>query len=41
MVEDDEAGFIVGSRMNHEGEGLPRSDSDLGMNQDFDGAAPF
>ena len=41
MVEDDEAGFIVGSRMNHESDAMPGSGSDLDMNRNFDDSPPF
>ena len=41
MVEDEESGFVIGSRMNHEGEDAQRSDSDLGINNNFDDLPPF
>jgi replicative DNA helicase len=41
MVEEDEKGFIVGSRMNHEKGDPYRSDSDPDMNNNFDEPAPF
>jgi replicative DNA helicase len=39
MVDDDENGFTISSKMNHEEEGL--GNKDIGMNNGFDGPAPF
>ena len=39
MVDDDENGFTISSKMNHEGEEL--TNKDIGMNDGFDGPAPF
>jgi replicative DNA helicase len=39
MVDDDENGFTISSKMNKEGEGL--ANNDIGMNNGFDGPAPF
>ncbi len=39
MVDDDENGFTISSKMNQEGEGL--TNKDIGMNNGFDGPAPF
>ena len=39
MVDDDENGFTVSSKMNHEGEEL--NNTDIGMNSGFDEPPPF
>ena len=39
MVDDDENGFTVSSKMNHERDDL--NNLDIGMNNGFDGPAPF
>ena len=39
MVDDDENGFTISSKMNQEAEGL--TNKDIGMNNGFDGPAPF
>jgi len=39
MVDDDENGFTISSKMNQEAEGL--TNTDIGMNNGFDGPAPF
>jgi replicative DNA helicase len=41
MVEDEENGFIVSSRMNHEGDDAQRSENDFGINNNFDDLPPF
>jgi replicative DNA helicase len=40
MVEDDENGFIVSSKMNHDQTEVP-GNNDIGMNNGFDEPAPF
>ena len=40
MVEDDENGFIVSSKMNHDEAGKAVND-DIGTNNGFDEPAPF
>ena len=39
MVDDDENGFTISSKMNKEAEGL--TNNDIGTNNGFDGPAPF
>ncbi len=39
MVDEEENGFTISSKMNKEGEGL--ANNDIGMNNGFDGPAPF
>ena len=39
MVDDDENGFTISSKMNHDEEGL--SNKDISMNNGFDEPAPF
>ena len=41
MVEDDENGFIVSSKMNQEEGGGKVLNNDIGMNNGFDEPAPF
>jgi len=41
MVEEDENGFTIGSRMNHEGNESVMGNDDLGSNSGFDEPPPF
>jgi hypothetical protein len=41
MVEEEENGFIVSSRMNREGDDAQRSENDFGINNNFDDLPPF
>jgi hypothetical protein len=41
MVEDDENGLIIPSKMNHDESGDGVSNSDIGTNNGFDDSAPF
>jgi len=41
MVEDDENGFIISSKMNSDEAGGQTLNQDIGMNNGFDEPAPF
>jgi replicative DNA helicase len=41
MVDDEENGFTIPSKMNHDEEGGGLANKDIGMNNGFDESAPF
>jgi replicative DNA helicase len=41
LVEDDENGFTIPSKMNHDEEGGSLTNNDIGTNNGFDESVPF